>query len=97
MTHAITLVSTTLLAFYAHHYAEKRLTRNWTRDFKLVVKGYQIHHSFFGAVAVLIGLIFTSSFVLTILLGYGLGNIWQHKKTHNRVNEKGLVFITKHR
>lgn len=31
-----------------------------------------------------------------IFIGYGVGNIWQHKNTHNRINEKGLVFITPH-
>jgi hypothetical protein len=40
-------------------------------------------------------LVFTNV-VMFIFIGYGVGNIWQHKKTHDRVNEKGLVFITRH-
>jgi len=97
MEQAVTFLGSAVVAFYSHHYAEKYFTRNWTRNIRLVIKGYQIHHSTWGVLAMAASLVFTSGLMTLALLGYGLGNIWQHKKTHNRINEKGLVFITRNK
>ncbi|MBI4050451.1 MAG: hypothetical protein HY396_00540 [Candidatus Doudnabacteria bacterium] len=95
MTSTITLLTSAVVTFLAHHFGEKFFTRNWTKQIRLTIKGYQIHHSFWGAVAIVIATIFTSGTIMFALLGYGLGSIWQHKKTHNSLSEKGLVFITR--
>lgn len=95
MTYVITLFTSAIVSFFGHQFAEKFLTRNRTQNIRLIVGGYQIHHSFFGMLAIAIALILAGGSLMSMLFGYGLGNIWQHKKTHNQLNEKGFVFITK--
>jgi len=92
------LILTGVTSFFGHHFGERFLECFFTRrkkELSLVLKGYQIHHSFFGLLAILTALI-TTGIYTTALFGYGIGNIWQHKRTHNKINEKGMVFITKH-
>ena len=95
MEQTIIFISSGVTAFFAHDWTEKRLTQNGKKQIRLVVKGYQIHHSFFGMLAIFYAILVASGGLAAILIGYGLGNIWQHKVTHNRVNENGLVFISK--
>ncbi len=71
------------------------MTRHWTKNIQLRIKGYQIHHSFFGALAIILAVFLAGGVYFFAMLGYGLGNIWQHKLAHNQVNEKGLVFISR--
>ena len=95
MAYAATLLGSAFVTYFAHHYGEKFFTRNWTKKVRLIFKGYQIHHSAFGALAIVVALIISNIFATLILFGYGLGNIWQHKKTHNRFNQRGMVFISR--
>jgi hypothetical protein len=83
------------ISYLIHDKIEKKLTRNWTRNVRLVLFKYQFHHSFFGALFIIIAIFTLSGAVSLICIGYGIGNIWQHKITHNRMNEKGMVFINK--
>ncbi|MDZ4243669.1 MAG: hypothetical protein U1C57_01035 [Candidatus Doudnabacteria bacterium] len=93
MYQILTLSLSSLVAFFAHHHGEKFLKRR--KNIRLILKGYHIHHSLFGAMAIFVGIIFSSGLLMFALLGYGLGNIWQHKYTHNKVNEKGMVFVSR--
>jgi hypothetical protein len=95
MTMLFTLSLSSFVTFYSHHFAEKFLTQNGVRNFRLILNGYHIHHSVFGLATLFVALIFLSGIMATIFVGYGIGNIWQHKYTHKRVNESGIVFITK--
>ena len=95
MTYALTLLGSTFIAFFAHHFVEKKLTRNWTRNLRVIIRGYQIHHSTWGAVALVMSIAFTSGLLMMAILGYAIGNIWQHKYTHNRINEPGFIFLSK--
>lgn len=62
----------------------------------LVVKGYHIHHSVWGFLAICYAIFFAGSVAMAVgAVGFGLGNLWQHKNTHNRMNERGMVFIEK--
>lgn len=92
MEHFFVLLISGVSSFFGHHFGERFFDKNKTA--KLVLKGYQIHHSFFGLIALLLAFISSGIYALA-LVGYGIGNIWHHKKTHNNVNEKGMVFITK--
>lgn len=89
------LFLTGITSFFGHHIGERFLTKKGEKKIRLVLKGYQIHHSFWGLLAILTAFISTGLYA-TALFGYGIGNIWQHKRTHNKANEKGLIFITKH-
>ena len=82
-------------SFFGHHFGERFLTKNGKRNVDLVLKGYRIHHSTFGLLAI-IGALISTGLYAPVLFGFGIGNIWQHKKTHNKINEKGMVFITRH-
>ena len=88
------LLISSISSFFGHHFGERFFDKN--KKAKLVLKGYQIHHSVFGLAALLLSFISTGIYI-SALVGYGIGNIWHHKKTHNSVNEKGMVFITKDR
>ncbi len=94
MLYATAILSSATVSYFAHHWAEAFL-KNRGANIRLVVKGYHVHHSFFGALFLLIGIVFTSSVVAAIMAGYGVGNLWHHKITHNRAQEKGLVFLNK--
>lgn len=96
MTEAIAFIIAAGLSFAGHEIGEWYATRGRTRDVRLIIKGFHIHHSFFGLLALVGGFLVFTNVVMFIFIGYGVGNIWQHKKTHDRVNEKGLVFITRH-
>lgn len=95
MDHFFTLFVSGMTSFFGHHFGERFLSKNRKRNVRLVLKGYQVHHSVFGLLAILAAFI-SAGYTTFALFGYGLGNIWQHKRTHNKVNEKGMVFITKH-
>ena len=95
MTTSLILLISAVLSFLGHELGEKFFSNGGRKKLKLVFKGRQIHHSFWGAVSIAIAMIFTQGAVSIAILGYGLGNIWQHKITHNRVNERGIVFISK--
>ena len=90
-----TLSVSMLISFLVHQWGEQYFTRRGTRPIKLVIRGYQVHHSFFGALAILLAPILASGLIVVAALGYGIGNIWQHKKTHNSVNERGFIFISR--
>ena len=95
MTEIFAFSLSSIIAFYTHSVAEKFLSRGEKKNVRLIFHGIQIHHSFWGAMIAVIGLIFASGVFATVLFGYGVGNIFQHKVTHNRINEKGMVFLTK--
>ncbi len=95
MTYTIAFITSTIISFWAHHFGERFFTGNRTKNIRLVVKGFQVHHSFWGVLVIAIATVFTGGVIMFALLGYGLGNIWQHKKTHNAINERGMVFISK--
>ena len=89
------MIISMIATYFSHNYAENFLKRKHT-DPRLIFKKYQIHHSVWGIVVIVIAFIFTSSIYTFIMVGYGIGNIWQHKVAHNKVNEKGMVFITRY-
>lgn len=95
MLPATVSITSILIAWLGHHWGEKIFTRNGRRQLKIIIKGYHVHHSCFGIVAIIGALVAASAVSAAMLVGYGIGNIWQHKHTHNRVNEKGFVFISK--
>lgn len=95
MEHFFALFFSGLGSFFGHHFGERFLTKNGEKDVNLVLKGYQIHHNTFGLLAI-IGALISTGLYATVLFGFGIGNIWQHKKTHNKIGEKGMIFITKH-
>ena len=87
------LILSSLSSFWGHHFGERFFDKK--RDKCLVIKNYHIHHSVFGILAITAAITMASSFTTLALFGFGIGNIWQHKRTHNKVNERGLVFISK--
>jgi hypothetical protein len=95
MIESLVLLTSGITAFFAHNFGERYITDNGQKQVRIIVKGYQLHHSVFGALTILIAIVFLSGTWAVIFFGYGVGNIWQHKITHNRVNENGLVFISK--
>lgn len=95
MNSAITLLISTFVTFLGHHFGEWFFNRGREKRLKLVIKSFHIHHSFFGLATAAIALIFTGGWLMFVLFGYSLGNIWQHKYTHNRLGEKGLVFLSR--
>ena len=95
MDHFFTFLVSGIASFFAHHAGEKFFTKNGKRNIRLVFRGYQIHHSFFGVIAILAAFI-SAGYTTFALFGYGLGNIWQHKRAHNKANENGMVLITRH-
>lgn len=95
MTIILTIISSTLTSYLIHSFSENFLTRDGKRDIKLIFKGRQIHHSFWAVVVAVIALMFTNGHYTLAMLGYSLGNIWQHKLAHNRAGEPGLVFISR--
>lgn len=95
MNQALTLAISAVCTFLGHHLGERYFTRGHTRKIRIVLKGYQIHHSFFGILTAAIAIIFTGGWLMFVLFGYSLGNLWQHKYTHNRLGEKGLIFLSK--
>lgn len=94
-TQAIIFTLSAAAAYLGHEVAEWFLKQRTGRKIRLVIKKHQIHHSFFGLMMILLAINFFSGVWAIILYGYGLGNIWQHKITHNRTNESGMVFISK--
>ncbi|KKW23315.1 MAG: hypothetical protein UY65_C0005G0017 [Parcubacteria group bacterium GW2011_GWA2_51_12] len=95
MEQAVTFTLSVSLSFLGHHLGERLLQVYRKKSPRLVVRGYRVHHSFFGILAVVIGLVFAGSYTMLATLGYGLGTIWQHRWAHNQAKEKGMVFITK--
>ncbi|HYC79570.1 MAG TPA: hypothetical protein VEC17_00930 [Candidatus Binatia bacterium] len=96
MEYILVLLISAAVSFFVHDFLDRRYIGITKRDVKLIVKGYHFHHSFFGAVIIVLALLFTGGgYVTVICCGYGVGNIWQHKLTHNRINEKGMVFVTR--
>ncbi|KKW29499.1 MAG: hypothetical protein A3K06_01490 [Candidatus Doudnabacteria bacterium RIFCSPHIGHO2_01_52_17] len=95
MNYVVTLTLSVSLSFLGHHFAESLLKRRRGSLPRLVLRGYRVHHSFFGALAVVIGLAFAGSYPLLATLGYGIGNLWQHKRAHNQENEKGMTLLTR--
>ncbi len=96
MEYPLVLLASAGTAFLVHDILDKRWIGRDHANMRLIVRGYHFHHSFFGALIILIALLFTSGGLVTVICcGYGVGNIWQHKLTHNRIKEKGMVFVTK--
>lgn len=90
------LVASAGVSFYIHDFLDKNYIGRNKRDVKLIIRGYHFHHSFFGAIVIVLSLVFSGGgYVMVICCGYGLGNIWQHKLTHNRVQEKGMIFVSR--
>lgn len=90
------LIASAGLSFFIHDFLDKNYIGKHKRDVKLVVWGVHFHHSFFGALVIALALVFSfGTFATVVCCGYGVGNIWQHKITHNREKEKGMVFITR--
>ena len=84
------------LSFFIHDYLDKNYIGKAKRDIKLILWNLHFHHSFFGALVIALALVFSGGTFLTLVCcGYGVGNIWQHKITHNREKENGMVFITR--
>ncbi|MGE5392502.1 MAG: hypothetical protein ACM3NH_02035 [Candidatus Saccharibacteria bacterium] len=79
--------------FLLHDWLERMLVRKYG-EIALVWRGYHIHHSVYGVLAICLALLIGGK-ALIIGGGFGLGNLWQHKATHNRQNEKGLVLVTR--
>ena len=94
MIYAITLFSSLAISFLSHQFSENFLRRNGS-NVRLIIRNYQVHHSFWGMAFIAFALFFATGHYALAMVGYGLGNLWQHKLTHNRVNEKGLVFISR--
>jgi hypothetical protein len=94
MNDALLITAAALVSFSAHDLFESILGRH-KHHFVIKIRGYHLHHSFFGMLIAVVGLAYASGIIALICCGYGLGNIWQHKIAHNRVAEKGMVFITK--
>jgi|GEM_PF-6036188 len=95
MPYIVSFITSASVSFLAHHFAERKLSKGWTKDVRLVFRNYHIHHSFFSALIIAIAFIVTGGIVTFIFIGYGIGSMWQHKFTHNQQSEKGMVFITK--
>jgi hypothetical protein len=96
MNYVLVLLLSAVVSFYVHDFLDRKWIGRKKLNLRLIVKGYHFHHSFFGALVILGALLFTGGgFVTVICCGYGVGNIFQHKLTHNRVKEKGMVFVTK--
>jgi hypothetical protein len=93
--HMTVLVASAGVSFYVHDYLDRNFIGRNKRDLKLIIQGYHFHHSFFGALIIALGLLFSGGYVAVACCGYGVGNIWQHKLTHNRIQEKGMVFISR--
>jgi len=89
------LILSSISAYWSHHFVENFLTNNGKKSIRLIIRRRQIHHSFWGIMSIAIALLFTQGFIMLAMIGYGIGNIWQHKLTHNRLGEPGLVFISK--
>lgn len=95
MLESFAFLTSISIAFLGHEFAERKITKNGEKQVKLIVKGRQIHHSFFGIVFIIFGITALSGMWTVVFLGYGVGNIWHHKFTHNRVGENGLIFISR--
>lgn len=95
LEYATVVAAATGLSFYIHDYLDKNYIGRNHRDVKLIIRGWHLHHSFFGAIAIVVGAVFLGGSLSLVFVGYGLGNIWQHKLTHNRVQEKGMVFVSR--
>ena len=95
MLESFAFLTSISIAFLGHEFAERKITNHGAKQVKWIVKGRQIHHSFFGVLFIVFGIIALSGMWTVVFLGYGVGNIWHHKFTHNRVNESGLVFISR--
>ena len=95
MTLYLSFIISATISYLGHHFGEHFFSKRGTRNINLVFKGYQIHHSTWGALVIALAIIFASGVVASAMLGYGIGNIWQHKKTHNAAKEKGMIFISK--
>ncbi len=91
----LTLAISAIISFLAHHWGEKFVIHKRNKPFRIIIKGYQFHHSCFGVLAIFAAPILASTLIMVAMLGFGIGNLWQHKKTHNSVNEKGFIFISK--
>jgi hypothetical protein len=95
MEHMTVLVASAGVSFYVHDFLDKNYIGKNKRDVKLIIRGYHFHHSFFGAMIIALGLLFSGGYVALVCCGYGVGNIWQHKLIHNRLQEKGMVFVSR--
>ena len=91
---AVILLISSITSYFSHHFGERVLSGKF-RDIRLKFRNYQIHHSFWGVLAIILSVIFLSGNTMVAVIGYGIGNILQHKITHNRVSEKGIVFVTR--
>ena len=97
LNYFLVLIISIAVSFLAHDVIDRKWLGRKKRNLKLVIGKYHIHHSLFGALFILSWPLFTGpGYVMCICCGYGVGNIWQHKLTHNRVKEKGMVFITRY-
>ncbi|EKE13772.1 MAG: hypothetical protein ACD_12C00827G0002 [uncultured bacterium] len=73
--------------------AYERIGLNFTKKMGitgLIVFGYRLHHSLYGLIIIIIGLLFNNLTNPLLLISIGLGNIIQHYFSGD-----GLVFITK--
>ncbi|MBX4187854.1 MAG: hypothetical protein KW793_01825 [Candidatus Doudnabacteria bacterium] len=96
MENAFVLLITAASAFFVHDYLDRHYTGRRKRNIRIIIRGYHFHHSFFGVMIIALGLLFSGGgFMAFACYGYGVGNIWQHKLTHNRVRQRGMVFVTR--
>ncbi|VVA44473.1 conserved hypothetical protein [Candidatus Roizmanbacteria bacterium] len=71
----------------------ERIGLNITKKLRitgLIIFGYRLHHSLYGLLIIIIGLLFNNSTNPLLLISIGLGNITQHYFSGD-----GFVFITK--
>jgi hypothetical protein len=80
-------------ASYGFHTAFETLASRRAEPVRLIIGNYHLHHSVLGIFSIIVGIAAWPAVLAPVALGYGVGNIWQHKLVHNKVNEKGLVFV----
>jgi hypothetical protein len=96
MNYVLVLLISAAVSFFVHDFLDRNYIGLNKRNIRLVLRGYHIHHSFVGALVIACAFLFSGGgYVAFACYGYGMGNIWQHKVTHNRVKQKGMVFITR--
>ena len=93
MNEFIATIVSAAATFFAHYAAERLIAKKRKKGVRFVLRGYHIHHSFFGIVLLAAALTVAGGIYAFIMFGYGIGNLWQHKYTHNKANEPGMVFI----
>jgi hypothetical protein len=94
MHEAILLAAAAMVTFAAHDLFELAVNSQKIK-FRFIVFGWHFHHSVLGILVGLAGFAFASGGVLLVCCGYTVGNLLQHKVAHNRVNEPGMVFVTR--